>query len=138
MMKLMVVGGLLAMYTAAFADGTAELVPAKDLKWSDVPGFKGVKIATPEADPSKGPAHFFLKFAPGFTAPLHHHSADHYVTVVQGTLTLGVDGKDIKLPPGSFFSFTKAKPHTTSCAAGAECILAMDAHDKWDVVPEKK
>jgi mannose-6-phosphate isomerase-like protein (cupin superfamily) len=144
MTRLMVIGGLLALSTFALADkgkepaaaGAATLTPAADLKWADVPGFKGVKLATADGDPSKGPAHFYLKFVAGFAAPLHHHSADHYGTVVSGTLVLNVDGKDVKLPPGSFFGFTKAKPHMTSCAAGADCVLAMDAHDKWDVVPE--
>jgi hypothetical protein len=42
----------------------------------------------------------------------------------------------MKLLPGSYFSFTKAKPHATACAAGADCVLAMDVRDKWDVVPE--
>jgi quercetin dioxygenase-like cupin family protein len=139
--RTMVVGGLLALSTFALADkakpaATAVLTPAADLKWADVPGFKGVQLATADGDPSKGAAHFYLKFVAGFSAPLHHHSADHYVTVVSGTLVLGVDGKDVKLPPGSFFEFTHAKPHTTTCAAGADCVLAMDARDKWDVVPE--
>jgi quercetin dioxygenase-like cupin family protein len=120
----------------AAAAGTAMLTPATDLKWADVPGFKGVKMAAAEGDPTKGAAHFFIKFAPGFAAPLHHHSADHYVTVIAGTLVLGVDGKDVKLPAGSFFSFKGGKPHKTACAAGAECVLFLDARDKWDVVPE--
>ncbi|MND01666.1 hypothetical protein D3C83_207460 [compost metagenome] len=47
-----------------------------------------------------------------------------------------IDGKVVKLPPGSYFSITKAKPHATACAAGADCVLAMDARDKWDVLPE--
>jgi quercetin dioxygenase-like cupin family protein len=143
MNRYLLAGSLLAASTLALADkakpaGTATFVVASEIKWADVPGFKGVQIATAEGDPNKGPAHFYLKFASGFAAPLHHHSADHHGTVVAGTLVLNVDGKDVKLPPGSYFGFLGAKPHTTSCMAGPECILAMDARDKWDVVPEKK
>ena len=136
--RYLLAGSFLAFSTVALADKatTASLVPQADLKWADVPGFKGVKLAPAEGDPGKGASHFYLKFVGGFTAPLHHHSADHYVTVVSGTLVLGVDGKDIKLPPGSFFAFTNAKPHTTSCLTGSDCVLAMDVRDKWDVVPE--
>src|ERR1041384_345639 len=113
MNRYLLIAGLLALATVAIADkaplpapsGAASLVPAADLKWADVPGFKGVKLATADGDPSKGAAHFYLKFVGGFTAPLHHHTADHFVTVVSGTLVLGVDGKSIKLPPGSYFSF---------------------------------
>lgn len=145
MTRTLLLTTVLALSTSAFADkaaapapaGAAVLTPAADLKFADVPGFPGVKLATADGDPGKGPAHFFLKFVAGFSAPLHHHSADHFVTVVSGTLVLNVDGKDVKLPPGSFFALTKSKPHKTACAAGADCVLAMDARDKWDVVPEQ-
>jgi len=143
MNRFLPVAGLFGLVTIAAADkakdapmGDALLMPAATLKWADVPGFKGVKLATADGDPAKGASHFYLKFVAGFTAPLHHHSADHSGTVVSGTLVLGVDGKTSKLPPGSFFSFSHAKPHTTACLAGADCVLAMDARDKWDVVPE--
>ena len=69
-------------------------------------------------------------------APVHHHTANHSVTVVAGTLVLTVDGKDQKLPPGSFFTFTNKAQHATACEKGADCILSMDVRGKWDVVPE--
>jgi quercetin dioxygenase-like cupin family protein len=116
--------------------GGAVFVPAADIKWSDVPGMAGVQIAPVEGDPAKGPSHFFIKFAGGFTAPVHHHTANHFVTVVSGTLILTVDGNEEKLPPGSFFAFSKKTKHATSCAAGADCVLSLDARGKWDVIPE--
>jgi quercetin dioxygenase-like cupin family protein len=125
----------LAMAGAGGKGAAATLAPASDLKWNDVPGFDGLKMAVVEGDPAKGPAHAFLKFAPGFSAPRHFHSANHYVTVLAGTLVLGVDGKDHELPAGSYFSFTGKKQHTTRCDAGAECILFLDIRSKWDVVP---
>jgi glyoxylate utilization-related uncharacterized protein len=112
------------------------LVPTGDIKWGDVPGMAGVQLAAVEGDPSKGPAHFFLKFAGGFAAPLHYHTADHFGTVVAGTLALTVDGKEQKLPPGSFFAFSGKTKHATRCEAGPDCVLSMDARGKWDVVPE--
>jgi len=115
----------------------AVLIPAANVQWSAVPGTTGIQIAPVDGDPSKGPSHFFLKFNGGFAAPLHHHTAEHFVTVVAGTLVLTVDGKPQQLPPGSFFSFAGKKPHMTSCAAGADCVLAMDVRGKWDVVPEE-
>jgi uncharacterized cupin superfamily protein len=117
--------------------GHSLLVPADQIKWSDVPGFTGLQIAAVQGDPNKGASHMFLKFTGGFAAPLHHHSADHFATVVAGTLVLTVDGKEVRLPPGSFFTFTGKAQHMTSCEAGAECILFLDARQKWDVVPEK-
>ncbi len=116
---------------------TVVLLPAGDIKWNDVPDFPGVKMAALEGDPSKGAGHFFIKLKDGFAAPLHHHSSDHFVTVVSGTLSLTVDGKETRLPAGSFFLFKGKKTHITKCEPGADCVLSVDARGKWDVVPEK-
>lgn len=139
-MKTMVMG---VMFTTAALIGSASAKPgatltaAGDLKWTDVPGFAGVHMAVGEGDPSKGASHFFLKFDKGFAAPDHHHTVDHYGTVISGTLILTVDGKESKLPPGSYFSFTGKKVHSTKCDAAADCVIEIDARGKWDVVPEK-
>ena len=114
----------------------ALLVPAADLKWNPVPEMAGVQMAVVDGDPSKGPSHFLIKFAGGFAAPVHHHTANHFVTVVAGTLVLTVDGAEHKLPAGSVFGFSKKTKHATTCAAGADCVLSVDASGKWDVKVE--
>jgi quercetin dioxygenase-like cupin family protein len=114
----------------------ALILPAADVKWNDVPDMAGVQLAAVEGDPSKGPSHFFIKFVGGFSAPLHHHTANHSVTVVAGTLVLTVDGNEQKLPAGSFFAFSNKTKHATACAAGSDCILSVDARGKWDVLIE--
>ena len=130
---------LAALANAADAPkkGGAVFVPASEVKWADVPGSPGVQVAALGSDPGKGASHFLLKLAGGFSAPVHHHSSNHYVTVVSGTLVLAVDGKDHRLPAGSYFAFTGKKPHATRCEAGADCVLAMDVRGKWDVVMPK-
>ena len=130
--------GALAQSASAKKAGVAVLTPAADVKWNDVPEMAGVKMAAVQGDPAKGAHHSLLKFTAGFSAPMHHHTADHFVTVISGTVTLTVDGKETKLPAGSYFAFTGAKPHATACDAGADCVLFLDARAKWDVVPEKK
>jgi quercetin dioxygenase-like cupin family protein len=117
--------------------GKAVLTPAGDIQWQDVPGFPGVKMAVVEGDVAKGAHHAFLKFAAGFAAPIHHHTARHFVTVVAGTLILTVEGKETKLPPGSYFAFSGGKLHATKCSAGADCVLFLDTRGKWDVIAEK-
>ena len=135
---------LALFWTVGFASGAgghkggnAVLTPVSEIRWADVPGFPGVQMAVVRGDAGKGAHYQMLKFTGGFSAPLHHHTADHYGTVVAGTLVLGSGGRDVKLPPGSYFSFTGKMAHTTRCEAGADCILAIDARSKWDVVPEK-
>ncbi|HEY0714430.1 MAG TPA: cupin domain-containing protein [Polyangia bacterium] len=114
----------------------ALLVPASEVKWAAVPEMAGVQMAAIDGDPAKGPSHFLLKFAGGFAAPVHHHTANHFVTVVSGTLVLTVDGKEQSLPAGSVFAFSKKTKHATSCAAGADCVLSVDSRGKWDVIVE--
>jgi quercetin dioxygenase-like cupin family protein len=134
----------MTLATLAFAPqaqakgGTANLIPASDMKWNDVPDFPGVKMAVLQGDPGKGASHFMMKLPGGFTSPVHHHSSDHYVTVVSGAMTFTVDGKDTKLPAGSYFAYTGKKTHLTKCDAGADCVLSVDTRGKWDVVPEDK
>lgn len=117
---------------------SAAFVEAKDIHWAAVPGMDGVQMATVEGNAEKGAHHTFMKFDSGFAAPLHHHTSDHFVTVVSGTLTLTVDGKEHKLPAGSFFSFKNRGAHTTACGSESDCVLLVDGRGKWDVVPEKK
>ncbi|HEX4857672.1 MAG TPA: DUF4437 domain-containing protein [Usitatibacteraceae bacterium] len=114
--------------------GKAVLMPAGDIKWTDVKEFPGVKMAVLHGDPAKGAHHSMLRLPAGFNAPVHHHTADHYVTVVSGTVVFTIDGKDTKLPAGSWFAFTGKKAHITKCEAGADCVLSNDARAKWDVI----
>ena len=129
---------VLPLAPAAAAADHALFIPATDVHWGDVPGAPGVQIAPLQGDPGKGPSHFLLKFAGGFAAPAHHHSSNHFVTVVAGTLVLTVDGKEHRLMPGSYFSFSGRKTHATRCEAGPDCVLAMDVRGRWDVVPAAK
>jgi mannose-6-phosphate isomerase-like protein (cupin superfamily) len=120
---------------AADASKTGVIARA-DLQWKDA-GMPGVSSACVEGDMAKGPSHFFLRYAKGFVAPLHHHSPDHYVTVVSGTLALTVDGKEHVLPAGSFFALTNKAPHSARVVGDEDAVMFVDARGPWDVVPEK-
>jgi quercetin dioxygenase-like cupin family protein len=112
----------------------AVLWPAADLKWADVPNFP-VKMAVLWGDPAKGAHGALHKFPAGFEAPMHHHTADHHVVVVAGTMTLTPAGEAAKsLPAGSYFMFAGKKSHATKCEAGAECVLFIDCAGAWDVL----
>ena len=130
--------GTLPLTIFAAKTPNAVIVPAQDIKWEAVKDFPGVYMATVEGNAGKGAHHSYMKFDAGFAAPLHHHTSDHTVTVIAGTLVLTVDEVEHKLPPGSYFSFKKKQPHLTACAPGAECIIFADVRGKWDVVPAKK
>jgi len=112
------------------------VVAKADLKWKNL-GTGGVAAAPVSGDMEKGASRFFLKYPVGFVTPNHHHTADHYVTVVSGTITLNVDGKDHKLGPGSYFELTHKKPHTAKVEGNEDAIFFIQADSPWDVVMEK-
>jgi quercetin dioxygenase-like cupin family protein len=119
-----------------FAQGAATkavLTPVADLKWIGA-GVPGVETAAVKGDMAKGASHFYLKYAAGFAAPVHHHSPDHYVTTVAGNLVLIVDGKEHRLPPGSYFAFTGKAKHAARCEGAQDCVMFIDARGAWDVV----
>jgi len=126
---------LVSLAAAAPDSGKSVVTPQSAVKWSPA-GIPGVSIAPVEGDPAKGPAHFFLKYDPGLVTPAHHHSPDHYVTVVSGTLTLTVDGKENRLGPGSFFALVGQKPHVARVEGQEPAVMLVDAGGAWDVVPE--
>ena len=106
-----------------------------DLKWSAA-AIPGVSTAVVEGDMTKGPSHFYLKYDAGLVTPVHHHSPDHYVTVVSGTLVLTVDGKEHRLGPGSFFALTGKAKHAARVEGKEPAVMFIDARGAWDVVPE--
>ncbi len=130
---------VLALSVPAFAakqpGGKAVLTDVSQLQWKEV--GPSVSMSVVEGNPEKGASHFFLKYAQGLDAPLHHHSPDHFVTLLAGNLVLVVEGKETKLTPGSFFSLTHKAKHAAKCEQGADCVMFIDARGKWDVNFEK-
>ena len=127
----------LAVPCAVLAQGGGKSVvtPQSAVKWTSA-GMPKVSIAAVDGDQTKGPSHFYLKYDAGLVTPVHHHTADHYVTVVSGTLTLIVDGKETQLGPGSYFALLGQKPHAARVEGQEPAVMFIDARGAWDVVPE--
>lgn len=115
--------------------GSAVVVTKADLKWKDM--GNGVTAAPVSGDMEKGSSRFFLKYPVGFVTPKHHHDADHYVTVVSGTITLTVEGKEYKLGPGAYFALTNKAPHTAKVEGNEDAVFFIQADGPWNVVMEK-
>ena len=120
----------------ALAAGDSVVVAKADLKWKEM-GIPGLAAAPVSGDMTKGASRFFLKYPVGFVSPKHHHTADHYVTLVSGTITLTVDGKDHKLGPGSYFALAKKSVHVAKVEGNEEAVFFIQADQPWDVVVEK-
>ena len=125
---------------AVAADKTADktvVISESQLKWKDM-GIPGVMSAVVSGDMEKGPSRFFLKYPVGFVTPPHHHSTDHYATLVSGHVTLTVDGKANKLGPGSYFALIGKAPHVAKVEGNEPAVFFIEALGPWDVVMEKK
>jgi mannose-6-phosphate isomerase-like protein (cupin superfamily) len=119
----------------AAAAGSAVVVAKADLKWKDM--GNGITAAPVSGNMEKGASRFFLKYPVGLVTPNHHHAADHYVTVVSGTITLTVEGKSHKLGPGSYFALTRKAPHTAKVEGNEDAVFFIQANGPWNVVMEK-
>jgi len=140
MKRVMVITSVSVLIAAAsiLAIGKSHtvVVAKADLKWKDM-GTPGVAAAQVSGDMGKGASRFFLKYPVGFVTPKHYHTADHYVAVVSGTLTLSVDGKDHKLGPGSYFALTGKAPHVGKVEGNEEAVMFIQSDGAWDVKTEK-
>ena len=126
------VAGASVLATAA---GSAVVVAKADLKWKDM--GHGIMAAPVSGDMEKGASRFFLKYPVGLVTPKHHHDTNHYVTVVSGTITLTVEGKDHKLGPGGYFALTNKASHAAKVEGNEEAVFFIQADGPWNVVMEK-
>ncbi len=114
---------------------SAVVVAKADLKWKDM--GNGITAAPVSGNMEKGASRFFLKYPVGLVTPKHHHDADHYVTVVSGTITLTAKGKDHKLGPGSYFALTNKAPHAAKVEGNEDAVFFIQADGPWNVVMDK-
>lgn len=100
---------------------------AASVQWSDGPPAlpRGVRLALLDGDPfAPGPFVLRLKMPPGYTIPPHWHSHLESVTVISGTLLLGMGDKvDLAtattLTAGGFHAIPAQQPHFAFTREGA-------------------
>jgi beta-alanine degradation protein BauB len=119
--------------------GTPIFIPSGDLKWADLDptGAPGVKIADVWGDHTKGAYGAFLKFPPGFVAPLHTHTSAIKIVVMSGTYMQTPEGKaEERLGPGSYaFQPGGNYKHISACDKASECELFIQSTGKFDLLP---
>lgn len=115
--------------------GKSVVLSKADLKWKAM--GNGIAAAPISGDMQKGPCRFFLKYPVGLVTPMHHHTANHHVTVVSGSITLTVGGKDHRLGPGSYFMLADRAAHIAKVEGNEDAVLFIQADAPWDVVMAK-
>lgn len=107
--------------------GMASFHNPDKFKWGDAPPAlpKGARIVVLNGDPFKpGPYVIRLKMPPGYKVPPHWHTMAENVTVISGTLSLGMgDTLDMKaaqtLKAGGFHSIGAQVHHYAFSKGGA-------------------
>lgn len=137
--QLVVVG---SVAIAAFAAGAGYATGKKDfinlaadqMKFNDMPDYKGISGVDVRGDSNKGAHISLVKFAAGTTTPLHIHSHDDEIIVLAGTMVFTTkDGTETRLGPGSYRFEPAGLPHMTACATGADCEIASIQSAAFDV-----
>lgn len=109
---------LLSIAVAAAAADAPIVSSAKDVKWGPAPPMvpKGAMLAVMSGDPGgTGPVSVRLKMPAGYAIPAHWHPTDEQVTVLSGSISIGMGDvldkkKGTKLSAGGF-GIAPAKMH---------------------------
>jgi len=115
----------------------ARLFLAADLNWQDAPASlpKGAKMALLEGDPAKeGPFVLRIKFPDGYRILPHTHPKRERVTVLAGTLNIGMgerfdDKRGRAMPAGTYGSWPEGMKHF-GWATG-ETIIQLHGIGPW-------
>jgi len=139
-----VVTGLVALVTVSAISSQEEHADFKiyrpgDLKWSsEVKTLPpGAKVAVLEGDPSKeGPFVMRVKLPDGYRVPPHTHPKTERVTVLSGTLNIGMGDKfDAKatreMSAGSFGYWAAGMKHFAW--AKGETVLQVHGIGPWSI-----
>lgn len=108
--------------------------PPPALKWGPAPPFfpAGARFAVLQGDPGQtGLYTVRLEMPPGYTIRPHSHPTDELVTVISGTLALGmgdtVGTKDATVLPAGGFVAAKAQMHHFAVARGRTVVQVHGA-----------
>jgi quercetin dioxygenase-like cupin family protein len=121
---------------ATAADGHVVMKPG-DVRWGPAPPSlpRGAEAAAVYGDPSKdGLFALRLKLPKGYHIPPHTHPKPEVVTVLSGTLRLGMgetadQAKANPLPAGSFFAMEPGMAHYVF--ADDDTVLQLNSTGPW-------
>jgi len=117
--------------------GTHTMMAPTELNWADLPALPGVKIAVIEGPLTEAvPIMFRLKFPANYKVPPHWHPGIEHVTVISGTLNMGIGdefdtAKTRALSPGSVAIMSPRTHHFVS--TNAETIGQVHSIGPWSV-----
>ena len=131
-----------AFAAPAIAQGTGaahSFISPTDIKWGDAPPSlpKGAKIAVLQGDPGKAGPFVIRLLAPGgYKIAPHWHTQDEQLTVISGTLHVGLGDKFDKraahaLPSGGFHALPGKENHYAF--ADGRTIIQINGNGPFDI-----
>ena len=108
------------------------------LSWVDVSSLpSGAKVAVLEGDPKKaGPFTMRIKFPAKYKVPVHWHPADEHVTVISGTLNIGLGDKfdraKVRAIPAGAFTVMPARTNHFAWIE-EETVLQLHGTGPWEL-----
>jgi quercetin dioxygenase-like cupin family protein len=124
------VAGTAAIRTTADS-GDAMVVAAEKAPYKEV--APGVMKALLWGDPEKGPYAAFTKFPPGAKHALHSHTNDIHMVVLKGAYLYWKDGKETRVPAGSYASIPGGEKHVSGSDAKEGCTFYESSQGKFDI-----
>ena len=116
----------------AFGDAPQPLKNSKDVKWGPAPMLpKGAKIAVLAGNPAEaGLISLRLMMPAGYKMPAHWHPMDEQVTVLSGTINLGMgdkldESKSQKYSKGGFYALPAQKNHFAWTKTGTTVQISL-------------
>jgi len=110
------------------------------MKWNAAPPVlpAGAKLAVLDGDPAKrGPFTMRLSFPDGYTIPPHFHPVAEHVTVIRGTVLVGMGNqldptKFNELPEGTFAVIPPRMRHFAR--AKGDVIIQLHGTGPWQLI----
>jgi len=143
-MKLFVAAFVSAVVVAATIASaqshTAVVANVQEAQWGPAPPFlpPGAQIAVLSGDPAAaGLFTIRIKFPAGYVVAPHHHPADELVTVVEGSIDLGMGdtfdkNKTKRLNTGGYAVAAKGMNHYVTTASGG--IVQVSAEGPFAII----
>lgn len=106
---------------------------ASELKWTEDAAIKGARTAVLWGDPAREAYGKINRWPAGTEAALHWHTFDTRSVVMEGTLTVTVEGGATReLGPGSYLYMPGKVKHVTTCKPGAECTFMTTSRMRFE------
>jgi len=134
-----VLGGTSDKY-AASSDGFVRVTP-EQVRWEEVAGGFGARIATIAGDPSRAGLYVQrVRFPPHVMTRPHWHATDRYVTVIQGTWFAGTGPNfdprhAVALKAGSYMFHPARALHWDGSNSDEEVIVQVFGMGPLETVP---